>query len=236
MNLATKTAIVTGAGRGIGRATALALARHGAQVGICARTEAQLRVTADAIVRAGAAVVAVVADVAKAEDVERFAKEVDRLFGAPDFLVNNAGVVARAALHETEEATWDAVVGSNLKGAYLCTRAFLPGMIERGSGRIVNVSSIAGRRGSPMLAAYSAAKWGLVGLTKSLAREVFDRGVQVNAIAPGSVDTEMLRQGAPERRPDMTAEEVAEMIVYLLARAPPALTGSVIDLFGPQSD
>jgi 3-oxoacyl-[acyl-carrier protein] reductase len=215
--LAGKVAVVTGASRGIGRATAALLAGAGARVAGCARH---------------AAPEIVACDVGRPADVERFAAEVLRRFGPPDLLVNNAGLAARARLEETSLEAWDAVLDSNLKGTFLVTRAFLPAMRARRGGRIVNVASISGRQGTAGLTAYCAAKHGVVGLTRALAEELRPDGIAVNAVCPGSVDTEMLRVGMPGARPDMSPEDVANVVIYLAAYAPPALTGSCVDVFG----
>jgi 3-oxoacyl-[acyl-carrier protein] reductase len=152
--------------------------------------------------------------------------------GPPDVLVNNAGTVARARLEELDEATWDAVVDANLKGTFLVTRAFLPWLRRRRGARIINIASIAGRQGTPLLAAYVAAKHGVVGLTRSLAEELKDEGIPVNAVCPGSVDTEMLKIGMPGGKPRMSPEEIARVALFLAADAPPALTGACLDVFG----
>jgi NAD(P)-dependent dehydrogenase (short-subunit alcohol dehydrogenase family) len=209
--------VVTGASRGIGRAIADALTGAGARVIGCAR-----HATGD--VRA--------CDVGDEAAVKAFAAAVLAELGPPDLVVNNAGVAVRARLDDTSTADWDAVVGSNLKGTFLVTRAFLPGMRARRSGRIVNVASISGRQGTAQLTAYCAAKHGVVGLTRALAAELRGEGIAVNAVCPGSVDTEMLRVGMPGARPDMTPDEIAGVVLYLAAASPPALTGSCVDVFG----
>jgi 3-oxoacyl-[acyl-carrier protein] reductase len=215
--LAGKVAVVTGASRGIGAAIAGMLADAGARVAGCARHAAP-DVSA--------------CDVGRPADVERFAAEVLERFGPPDLLVNNAGVVARSRLEETTPDSWDAVVDSNLKGTFLVTRAFLPAMRRRRGARIVNIASISGRQGTAGLTAYCAAKHGVVGLTRALAEELRPDGIAVNAVCPGSVDTDMLRVGMPGARPDMSPEDVANVVLYLCAYAPPALTGSSVDVFG----
>jgi 3-oxoacyl-[acyl-carrier protein] reductase len=215
--LAGKIAVVTGASRGIGRATATLLAGAGAQVTGCARH------AVDEVIAC---------DVGRPADVERFAAEVLRRFGPPDLLVNNAGLVARGPLEETSLQNWDAVLDSNLKGTFLVTRAFLPAMRARRGGRIINVASISGRQGTAGLTAYCAAKHGVVGLTRALAEELRPDGIAVNAVCPGSVDTDMLKVGMPGARPAMSPEDVANVVIYLAAYAPPALTGSCVDVFG----
>jgi NAD(P)-dependent dehydrogenase (short-subunit alcohol dehydrogenase family) len=212
-----RVAVVTGASRGIGRAIADALARAGATVAGCSLHGAESTVRCD---------------VRSPSDVAHFARQVETQHGAADILVNNAGTVARAPLGSLEEAAWDEVIGSNLKGTYLVSRAFLPGMLARGGGRIVNISSISGRQGTAGLTAYCAAKHGVVGFTRALAEEVRGAGIAVNAVCPGSVDTDMLRTGMPGAKPQMSPEDVAGVVLYLVAEAPPALTGSCVDVFG----
>jgi NAD(P)-dependent dehydrogenase (short-subunit alcohol dehydrogenase family) len=215
--LVGRTAVVTGASRGIGKAIAATLAAAGARVAGCAR-------------RGGAGLLA--CDVGRAADVDAFAAAVLRDFGPPDLVVNNAGIAVRARLEETSTDAWDEVMGSNLRGTFLVTRAFLPAMRARKRGRIVNIASISGRQGTAQLTAYCAAKHGVVGLTRALAQELRDDGIAVNAVCPGSVDTDMLRVGMPGARPDMTPEDVAGVVLYLAAAAPPVLTGSCVDVFG----
>ncbi len=217
MKLAGKTAVVTGASRGIGLAIAALLEREGARVAGCAR-HATPGVEA--------------CDVGRADDVARFAAHVRDRLGVPDILVNNAGTVVRASLESLEEADWDGVMASNLKGTYLVTRAFIAGMRARKSGRVINVASISGRLGTAGLVAYCAAKHGVVGLTRALAEEVRADGLTVNAICPGSVDTDMLRVGMPGAEPNMTPEAIARVALFLAADAPVALTGSCVDVFG----
>jgi 3-oxoacyl-[acyl-carrier protein] reductase len=215
--LAGQVAVVTGASRGIGRAIADVFGAAGARVAGCAR-------------RASGDVVA--CDVSKPADVARFADEVLRGYGPPDVVVNNAGIVARGRLDEMPIETWYAVLEANLVGAYLVTRAFLPAMRGRRRGRIVNIASISGRQGTPGLTAYCAAKHGVVGLTRALAEEVRPDGIVVNAVCPGSVDTDMLKSGMPGAAPAMSAQDVANVAFYLAAFAPVALTGSCVDVFG----
>jgi NAD(P)-dependent dehydrogenase (short-subunit alcohol dehydrogenase family) len=216
-SLSGRVAVVTGASRGIGRAIATALSNAGAVVAGCAR-------------HASAGVAS--CDVRVPDEVARFAEDVQRTLGTPDILVNNAGTVARARIDELSIEAWDEVVDANLKGTFLVTRAFLPSMRARRSGRIINIASIAGRQGTAELSAYCAAKHGVVGLTRALAAELRADGIVANAVCPGSVDTDMLRVGRPGAKADMTPEDVAGLVLYLAAEAPPALTGSCMDVFG----
>jgi NAD(P)-dependent dehydrogenase (short-subunit alcohol dehydrogenase family) len=216
-SLSGRVAVVTGASRGIGRAIATALSDAGAVVAGCA-------------LHAAPGVAS--CDVRVPDEVARFAEDVVRRLGPPDILVNNAGTVARARLDELSVEAWDDVVDANLKGTFLVTRAFLPLMRARRSGRIINIASIAGRQGTAELGAYCAAKHGVVGLTRSLAAELREEGIVANAVCPGSVDTDMLRVGRPGAKADMSPEDVARVVLYLAAEAPAALTGSCVDVFG----
>jgi NAD(P)-dependent dehydrogenase (short-subunit alcohol dehydrogenase family) len=230
--LAGRVAVVTGAGRGIGRAIALRLAEQGALIAATARTAEEIDAVADEIRAMGGRALAIPADITRPSELEELERATEAALGPPEILVNNAGIVARVLLHETSEETWDAVLDTNLKGAFLCCKVFLPAMIRRFRGRIINVGSISGRQGTAHLSAYCASKWGLLGLTKALAEEVREHGIQVNAIAPGSVATDMLERGMPGAQADMTPDDVARVAVFLAVDAPDAMTGSILDVFG----
>lgn len=230
--LGGKVVLVTGGGRGIGRAVALEAARRGARVAVLARTEGEVRGVADAAGKHGGEAIALVADVAVAEQVASAVHETETELGPVDVLVASAGIVANVPVAKMDEATFDAVVDVNLKGVFLACRAVVPSMLERGTGRIVAVSSISATLGTPGLSAYCAAKWGVVGFVKSLSEEVKGRGVTVTSVLPGSVDTSLLAKGVPGLTPDMTPEEVASVILYLASDAPPAVAGAAVEVFG----
>jgi NAD(P)-dependent dehydrogenase (short-subunit alcohol dehydrogenase family) len=232
MRLAGKIAVVTGASRGIGRAIATALCREGAVVAGCSLhgTGSFLDQLPEKD-RSGGWLAA--CDVRDPVAVDNFRDQVLARTGPPDILVNNAGTVVRGAFVSLGEAGWNEVIGTNLQGTFLITRAFLPAMLSGGrGGRIIMMSSIAGRQGTPQLTAYCAAKHGVVGLTRALAEELRGSGIAVNAICPGSVDTDMLKIGMPGGTARMTPEDVARVALFLAAESPPALTGACMDVFG----
>jgi 3-oxoacyl-[acyl-carrier protein] reductase len=239
MRLGGQIAVVTGASRGIGRAIAAALVREGAEVGGCslhARSSAGAGGGGFLDDLAGAPAgrsFLVPCDVRDAGAVAGFRDQLLARLGPPDIVVNNAGTVARARLEALTDEAWHDVLGSNLTGTFLITRAFLPAMRGRGrGGRIINMSSIAGRQGTPLLSAYNAAKHGVVGLTRAWAEELRPDGIVVNAICPGSVDTDMLEIGMPGGTANMTPDDVARVALFLVTDAPAALNGACIDVFG----
>jgi 3-oxoacyl-[acyl-carrier protein] reductase len=229
VSFAPEVAVVTGASRGIGRATAIALARRGIRVALASRSRGALDSVRKEI---GGGAISIETDVSSESSVAVMVERTARELGPVDLLVNNAGTLARAPLSELDTASWDRVLDVNLRGAFLCTRAVLPSMVERGRGRIVNVSSISGKLGTPLLTAYCASKWGLLGFSLAAAEELRPKGIQVFAVCPGSVNTEMLQQGLPGAKPDMEPEDVASVIVYLGTEAPDAMTGAALDVFG----
>ncbi len=194
-NLAQKTAIVTGASRGIGRAIALALAAEGANVVV---NYAQSSAAADSVVREitdlGGKAIALAADVSQEEQVENLLKQTQTQFGQVDVLVNNAGITRDTLLLRMKLAEWQAVIDLNLTGVFLCTRAVSKIMLKQRSGRIINIASVAGQMGNPGQANYSAAKAGVIGFTKTVAKELASRGITVNAVAPGFIATDMTNE------------------------------------------
>ncbi len=229
--MTSRWALVTGAGRGIGRAVSLALARRGMAVGLLARTRQELEETARDISAIDGTSRVAPCDVSDSAAVADAVTTLVEQLGPPEVVINNAGLVRRARLEEMAEADWDAVLDVNLKGTFLVTRAALPSMLARGRGRVVNVASISATLGTPRQAAYNAAKWGVVGLTKSLAEELRGTGLQAFAVLPGAVDTAMLEGSGFS--PQMTADVVASTLVYAALDAPAAMNGSAIEIFGP---
>ena len=223
-------AVVTGASRGIGRSVARLLVERGMDVVLVSREVASSEVLQE-LARPGVKVQVGRCDVSRQNDVESMARAVLERFGPPRVVVNNAGIVRRGKrLEETVPADWDEVVGVNLRGPFLVSRAFLPAMREAKRGRLVHVASISSTLGCPGAASYAASKWGLVGLSKSLAEELRGSGLQSIAVLPGSVDTAMLEgSGFP---PTMSPDDVARLVVYAALDAPDAMNGSAVEMFG----
>ena len=215
ISLAGKTAVVTGAGRGIGAACALALARAGARVVLGARTqEAVDRVAAD-LKALGHEAVATVCDVTDSRSVDSLARNSAARLGEVTILVNNAGVGHAAPIERLTLEDWNRVMAVNATGTFLCTKAFLPAMRKRGWGRVVNVASVAGLGGGRYIAAYAASKHAVVGFTRSVAAEVADAGVTVNAVCPAYVDTDMTRESLDRiaTKTGKTREQALEAIL-----------------------
>ena len=225
------TAVVTGASRGIGRAIAKRLAEAGADLALWARDREALESLAKELGARGRLAKVFVVDVTDSAAIERARDEVRATMPAVRTLVNNAGAVLRSETVKISDADWARVMAVNANGTFYVTRAFLPDLLHE-RGRIINIASRAGREGTPLLAAYCAAKHAVVGFTRALAEELRAGKVTVNAVCPGSVDTEMLRQGLPDASPDMTPDDIARTVEFLAVTAPPALTGSCIDVYG----
>lgn len=236
--------LVTGASRGIGAAVARAVAVEGAGVAVnYFSSEREALLLVDELKALGVPALAVQGDVGSEADVEAIFKNIETELGQVDMLINNAGISLRALVTETSTAQWQKVMDTNLKGAFLCCRRALPHMIRQQFGRIVNIASIWGINGAACEAIYAASKGGLISLTKSLAKEVGPLGINVNAVAPGPVETDMLRKELDnEERNNLVTEipagrlgypeEVASACVYLLSRHSSYINGQVLVLDG----
>lgn len=225
------TAVVTGASRGIGRAIALQFAAAGAEIALWARDGSALRSVASEIAERGGRARAMVCDVTDSAAVNAAADIVRATMPPVRTLVNNAGIAMRKATVAMTDAEWRAVMGANTDGTFYVTRAFLTDL-SRAGGRVINIASIAGREGTPLLAAYCAAKHAVVGFTRALALELRAAKVSVNAICPGSVDTAMLRDMWPGAKGAMSTDDIARTALFLAHDAPDALTGACIDVYG----
>jgi len=240
--LAGRVAVVTGGSRGIGAAIARLLAEAGAAVVVSGRDGDRLERTANDLQATGASIATVVADVAKREDCERLVDTTKERFGRLDVLVNNAGITRDGLLVRMKDDDWDRVIETNLRGAFLMTRAAAKPMMRQKSGRIINITSVAGAMGNPGQANYSAAKAGLIGLTKSTARELAHWSILVNAVAPGLIETDMTAAIPETAREALlaqvplgrigTAREVAEVVRFLAGDGAAYITGQVLHVNG----
>jgi 3-oxoacyl-[acyl-carrier protein] reductase len=256
MRLRDKVAFLTGGGQGIGRAIALAFAREGADIAMAAPNEADMRRVCDEVRALGRRAEAHALDLRAPDTLPAVRDAVLRSFGRVDVLVNNSGIPGvTAALHELREEDWDEVMNINLKGMYLVSKAFLPAMIERQQGSVINMASLVGQFGYPFRSPYCVSKWGVIGLTLTMALELAPHGIRANAVAPGAVSGQRLervfeglaqaRGGTPaEVRESMiraiplkrivAPEEVAPACVYLASDDARMVTGEVIRITGGQ--
>jgi 3-oxoacyl-[acyl-carrier protein] reductase len=228
-SLAAQVALVTGAGRGIGAAIAATLADLGAAVVLCGRTRAPLDSTAAAISKAGHRAEALECDVMDLRSVEAAAAHVEKSFGRLDILVNNAGVGGFGGpLHQLPPEAWEQVLNTNLRGVYYCIRAFAPLMIRARTGHIINISSLAGKNALPNGAAYAASKWGLNGLSYSVAEELRVHNIRVSVVCPGSVDTELTPHAGKDKSKMLRPEDVAHTVAMLVTQSPQSFVSEIL--------
>jgi 3-oxoacyl-[acyl-carrier protein] reductase len=243
MKLKGRTALVTGGSRGIGRAVAIALADEGADVAInYVSSETAARDVAEHIKKMGRKAMLAQADVSDYPDTFRMAQDVLREFGHLDILVNNAGINSDKTFTKMDHASWRKVLGTNLDGVFNCTKVFVDQMLAHGYGRVVNMTSVIGQIGNFGQANYAASKAGVAAFTKSLAKELASKGVTVNAVAPGFIETEMVAS-IPDKVKDRllaqiplhrfgTAEEVARAVVYIVSSDGDYITGAELSING----
>lgn len=238
-----QTALVTGGSRGIGRSIALALAEHGVKVAVnYAGSEAAAHETVARIVELGSEGIALRGDVGNSEQAENLVKEVLNTWGRIDIVVNNAGITRDNLIMRMKEEEFDQVIETNLKGVFNCLKAATRPMMKQRYGRIINISSVVGVTGNPGQANYSAAKAGVIGLTKASARELSSRGITVNCIAPGFIDTDMTRELSEEVRSELEKgiplarlgrpEEIAMAVVFLASEGAAYMTGQTLHVDG----
>lgn len=227
--LANQVAVVTGAGRGIGTAISIKLAAMGALAVLCGRNRGRLETVAAGISKMGGRAVMVECDVTNRNSVEEAAAFVDRTCGQLDILVNNAGIGSfESPLHQLPPDAWDQVLNTNLRGVYYCIRSFAPLMIRARGGHIINISSLAGKNALPNGAAYAASKWGLNGLSYSVAEELRSYGIRVSVVCPGSVDTELSPHAGKDPSKMLRPEDVAHAVAMLVTQAPQSFASEIL--------
>lgn len=233
MSMKNRIAIITGAGNGIGRATAQLCASEGAQVVLFSRTPSHLQETLAEITKQGGHALAIAGDVSSEADVRALFQHIKDTYGRVDILINCAGIVTVRPFVEMDVATWDQVMGVNLRGTFLCCREAFQMMAAQHQGVIVNISSLSGVKGVekfPGLSAYNVSKSGVASLTEILAVEGKPYNIRVCAVSPGAVDTEMLRQAAPHLKAGMTPEDLAEILLFMADDSGRMLSGSNIEI------
>ena len=224
-----QVAVVTGAGRGIGAAIARKLAALGAVVILCGRKREPLESTAAEIGEAGGRAEVLPCDVTDLSSVEAAAQHIDKTHGRADILVNNAGIGGFGGpLHEMLPESWDAVLNTNLRGVYYCIRSFAPMMVRAKNGHIINISSLAGKNPLPNGAAYAASKWGLNGLSYSVAEELRTHNIRVSVVCPGSVDTELSPHTGKDSKKMLRPEDVAHVVAMLVTQAPQSFVSEIL--------
>jgi len=225
--LAGKVALVTGGSRGIGHAIAMKLASLGADVAICGRDIAKLLETEAELKKTGVRATAIVADVTNAGDVAKLVERVEKELGPISLLVNNAGMGVFGPVHQKSEEEWDRLMNTNLKSIFLVSRSVVPGMIERGVGDIINISSLAGKNVFAGGGIYCASKWGVQGLSGCMAEELREHGIRVSTVCPGSVATEFSGRGPKNTTKVLRPEDVAHAVVMLATQGEQSFVSSV---------
>jgi len=227
--LHSQIAVITGAGRGIGAAIALKIASIGATTVLCGRSRRPLDETAAKITDAGGKAEVVSCDVTDLDSVQAVGALVERRFGRVDVLVNNAGIGGFGGpLHTLPPGDWDAVMNTNLRGVFFCIRAFAPMMIRAKAGHIINISSLAGKNALPNGAAYAASKWGLNGLTYSVAEELRVHNIRVSVVCPGSVNTDLSPHEGKDKKKMLQPDDVAHAVEALVTQAPQSFISEVL--------
>jgi 3-oxoacyl-[acyl-carrier protein] reductase len=225
--LSGAVALVTGGSRGIGRAIALRLAALGASVAICGRDTKALQATSAELQQSAPHVFSQIADVSRASDVTRLIASTEAALGPISILVNNAGIGLFGPAHEKSESDWDRVLDTNLKSVFLVSRAVAPSMIRRGSGDIINISSLAGRNAFAGGGIYCASKWGLQGLSACMAEDLRGHGIRVSVICPGSVATEFSGRGPKDTSKVLTAQDVAHAVAMVVTQGPQSFLSEI---------
>jgi 3-oxoacyl-[acyl-carrier protein] reductase len=223
-----KVALITGASRGIGLAVARSLAGLGAKLAVCARDPERLERAGTSLKQVGASVVTIPADVRRASEIESLVRKTEQLLGTIEILVNNAGIGYFAPIQEASEEKWDAVLDTNLKAMFLLSKAVAPGMIQRGSGHIINIASLAGKSVFAGGAVYCASKWGLLGLTQCMAEDLRPHGIRVSAVSPGSVATDFSPHTGKDTSKMLQPEDVAHAVESILTQAPQSFISEVV--------
>ncbi len=242
MEFTEKVVVITGSSRGIGKEMALNFSKSGASVVISGRSMESLKPVQNEIEAGGTKVLAVAADVAKVEDATNLIKQTIETFGKIDVLVNNAGITRDNLLLRLSEEDWDAVLDTNLKGAFNCIKACTKPMMKQRSGTIINITSVVGLMGNAGQVNYAASKAGMVGLTKSVAKELASRNIRVNAVAPGFIETDMTDDLPEKTKEELinsiplsklgSAQDVAELVLFLSSQKAKYITGQTINVDG----
>ncbi len=223
-----KVAIITGASRGIGFAVAHRLGTLGAKLSLCARDEKKLQSAADELRPGAAGVFAAAVDVTHGDQIAAFVQNTEKALGPVEILVNNAGVGYFAPTHEATEANWDTVLDTNLKSVFLASKAVAPGMIQRRSGHIINIASLAGKNAFAGGGIYCASKWGLLGLTECMAEDLRAYGIRVSAICPGSVATDFSPRGKKDVSKMLQPNDIAHAVEMIVTQAPQSFISEVL--------